>query len=1087
MARATSRSTRRLLAGAAALALAAAMALLCARTEAATPLTLQTIAIDGSVGDWDAVLGNPLQTTHDGDGSSSGLVANCALSTDRDCPMTGGAGNDLYTFAWTYDASYVYLYIERYGSTSNGVDFFFVADTNRDKRLKGAGDVVVHARWFGSNGTVNVDAGGYLPADGVNGDPIVSASGYVDGFDLPGNNGPLGAITCGSALGAGVTSGAALGRKMELRVPWCAFGVAPKQPFYWHVVSSNNARLDLPVDNIGAPSGGLGSFAQRAVALFPDRSGAVLSPGVVTYDHTVRNDGNDADVLLFQATSSEGARVELLDAGVVIGRDDEGDGTWELTPQLALAAGEGRDLQVRITMPAGRTGQDLTRVTARSADDPGATATATDATHVGSPAFEPETFAAWTQGGVAVGFPETLANGQLDPDVFDLLPGAGCAGAELRITADSAGDQLVAQDATGDGAWDVVDPAYDVNANGLPDLGALAGQSTRTFWFWVKPPAGAPDGSCTVRLAASSPVTSASAAADHTVTVAPALTFTPSYARPGGSLRGVVGESIFFPAVLRNAESVPRAYALTQAITQSKTGATARIWSDPNGDGSASDGALIATTGTVAPFGGTYAVVIELLAGSAANNAVTIATTATASAGGAAATQISEADVAWVASYADPLHARAASVFPPCATVYLHGGGLLPGDTTSYALTWLTPTAAGARAVSPWPTTALGTADDALTLGATAPTGAWTARLVDGPSTRDQDLPFTVELDASVPSLATDKASYRPGESVRVTATFQDAGRTAVTDGSLHYVLDGAPLRTRPGVTVAAGASVADPFTFTLPPDAAPGVRTLSAGWWLSCGAAPFATRSVTFEVVGASGPATPALDPLPAFTGAESLVLSGTAEAGATVTVQVTGMDPVSTVAGADGRYAITVPLPTGAGTDGAYAVTLTATDAGGNVSAPSSPQVVTVDRTAPAAAVLTSPAEGATLAPGTIAVTGTAEPGASVSVVVDGVAHAATADAVTGEFSVDVPLADGGHSVTVTVTDAAGNASTPVDLAFGVATPPPANDSGGGGGCGCGPGGASAPEGLLLVAIGLASFRRRRAPPNPANLPEG
>src|SRR5574341_1155678 len=287
MAHAIAHARRRLLIAAALLAAAGSLVLFSTRGKASTPLTLKTITIDGSIGDWDAVLANPLQTTR--------------------------AGNDLYSFAWTYDASFVYLYIERYGSSNNGVDFFFLADIDQDQRLEATGDKVIHARWWGSTGNVTVDAGGYVPVDTLNGDPIASATGYVDGYDLPGTDGALTAISCALAQGVGVTAGADGGRKMELRIPWCAFGIPAQQPFYWHVVSTNNGQLNTPLDNLGAPSGGIGTFVQRAVAFFPDRNGAVLSPGTVTYDHTLRNDGNESDVFQFTATSSQGGKIELLD------------------------------------------------------------------------------------------------------------------------------------------------------------------------------------------------------------------------------------------------------------------------------------------------------------------------------------------------------------------------------------------------------------------------------------------------------------------------------------------------------------------------------------------------------------------------------------------------------------------------------------------------------------------------------------------------------------------------------------------------------------------------------------------------------
>ena len=221
----------------------------------------------------------------------------------------------------------------------------------------------------------------------------------------------------------------------------------------------------------------------------------------------------------------------------VIGLDETGDGAWELTPQVSLVLDELRPLQVRITMPAGRTGEDVTRVTATSLHDPTVAATITDTTHVGSPAFIPASQTSWTQRGVGSFFTETLANGQLEPDTFDLTANDGCLGQEFRDTLDSAGTQEVARDDTGDGTWDFVSAGAHTNPAvdplGRPDLGSVAGEATKQLWFWVKPAAAAPYAPCTVRLTATSPATGATAYADHVVTVAPAVTFTPSYTRPG--------------------------------------------------------------------------------------------------------------------------------------------------------------------------------------------------------------------------------------------------------------------------------------------------------------------------------------------------------------------------------------------------------------------------------------------------------------------------------------------------------------------------------------------------------------------------
>ncbi|MEJ2420889.1 MAG: hypothetical protein P8018_04020 [Acidobacteriota bacterium] len=59
--------------------------------------TLKTITVDGDMSDWANVITNPVQYVTDGTSSS-----NCALSTDRDCPISS-TGRDLTGFAWTYD------------------------------------------------------------------------------------------------------------------------------------------------------------------------------------------------------------------------------------------------------------------------------------------------------------------------------------------------------------------------------------------------------------------------------------------------------------------------------------------------------------------------------------------------------------------------------------------------------------------------------------------------------------------------------------------------------------------------------------------------------------------------------------------------------------------------------------------------------------------------------------------------------------------------------------------------------------------------------------------------------------------------
>jgi uncharacterized protein (TIGR03382 family) len=94
-------------------------------------------------------------------------------------------------------------------------------------------------------------------------------------------------------------------------------------------------------------------------------------------------------------------------------------------------------------------------------------------------------------------------------------------------------------------------------------------------------------------------------------------------------------------------------------------------------------------------------------------------------------------------------------------------------------------------------------------------------------------------------------------------------------------------------------------------------------------------------------------------------------------------------------------------------------------------------VDRTAPSSPVFTSPAPGSFVGSSAPQLSGTAEPGARVSVAMDGTAlGAATADA-QGRWAVSAAaLGDGPHTAVADATDAAGNTGAPSAATFTVDT---------------------------------------------------
>ena len=170
-----------------------------------------------------------------------------------------------------------------------------------------------------------------------------------------------------------------------------------------------------------------------------------------------------------------------------------------------------------------------------------------------------------------------------------------------------------------------------------------------------------------------------------------------------------------------------------------------------------------------------------------------------------------------------------------------------------------------------------------------------------------------------------------------------------------------------------------------------------------------------------------------------DGTVVSGSAEPGATVTLDIDGdgQPDITVIAGPDGRFEAPLDPPL---TNG-ETVTVIVTDPAGNSSAPITATAPDTTAPAPAADVQIS-GDGAL-------VSGSAEPGASVGIDIDGDGQP-DITVIAGpdgrfEAALDPPLTDG-QTVSVTVTDPAGNSSAPVSLvAPDFPAPPVINPSNG------------------------------------------
>jgi len=107
----------------------------------------------------------------------------------------------------------------------------------------------------------------------------------------------------------------------------------------------------------------------------------------------------------------------------------------------------------------------------------------------------------------------------------------------------------------------------------------------------------------------------------------------------------------------------------------------------------------------------------------------------------------------------------------------------------------------------------------------------------------------------------------------------------------------------------------------------------------------------------------------------------------------------------------------------DGRHELQVTATDAEGATT--QNTAVVIVDRQEPAAPAIATPTDGALLAQPIVSLSGTTEPGSSVTVF-DGETALGSVTAQGGSWTLETAaLADGAHSFTTIARDAAGNAS--------------------------------------------------------------
>jgi putative cell wall-binding protein len=156
-----------------------------------------------------------------------------------------------------------------------------------------------------------------------------------------------------------------------------------------------------------------------------------------------------------------------------------------------------------------------------------------------------------------------------------------------------------------------------------------------------------------------------------------------------------------------------------------------------------------------------------------------------------------------------------------------------------------------------------------------------------------------------------------------------------------------------------------------------------------------------------------------------KSTSVTGTAEVGSTITVTAGTNILGTTIVNGDGTFSVPIDLQ-----KAETKLTVTATDAAGNIS--DANEITVKDVTAPGIPTVNDIADNST------SVTGTAEPGATITVTAGTSVLGTTVVNDDGTYSVPIDLQKAGTKLTVTATDGAGNISEAAEVTVIDGTPP-------------------------------------------------
>ena len=227
----------------------------------------RTITIDGTMTDWKTptnITTNPGQFSTDEEGdASTGSIADLDFEVQS-------VGRDLKRFSYTYDNTFLSMWINRFSSSTNITDWWFYLDTDNDGLMESS-EKVVRVQWRGSNGNTTVALYDYI-ADQSGGDSLLCQTtgvnsvadewcpqaGTADGYDMPGTQGstnyffkcqpdPNAKNYCDGDV-QDQHGGSAAGVEMETQITWASLGLSGPSSIGFHISSSNGANIPTQIN-----------------------------------------------------------------------------------------------------------------------------------------------------------------------------------------------------------------------------------------------------------------------------------------------------------------------------------------------------------------------------------------------------------------------------------------------------------------------------------------------------------------------------------------------------------------------------------------------------------------------------------------------------------------------------------------------------------------------------------------------------------------------------------------------------------------------------------------------------------------------